>query len=298
MAWFRGTSRAIDLVTDVAGRLSLSGLWSEIASNRANDGYVFKSQGDYGSDNIVIQLKADLSNHRFFAGIAADYTPAPAGANGIFSSYISEYHYTADAAMGLNAKVNWWLFYNAHRVILATSFAPVEVGFTANWRNSILYLGLLDRMNTSDGGCNVLLNAKNGTSATSYDAVSRFYTLKSSDARVLVTDHFTATPILNKVKDSTYIGETTNFWTGKPSMFNIGVCDGATGSLRGWLDGMNCQSDTIAASFPAQDGDIVQYNGKNYMVFRPYNYSNFTTPTYTVKGSKYVLKDLMFIRMD
>lgn len=299
MAWFRGTCRAINLVDEVAGRLTLSGHWSEISSSRFSDGYVFKSLGDSGNDNIIVQIKADSTSNRFTVGIASDYLPGTPGSAGVFTSPFSDFHYIAETGLGVNANVKWDLFYNKTRIILVTLFDQIEVGFGQNWKNTLLYAGLLDRVNPTDRGCNTLIYGLNKTSTTSYDAIAKFVTLKSSDARTLVTDHFTVAPILHKVKDSSaYCGEVNNFWTGKLGMYNIGTCDGATNSFRGWLDGIMCTSDTIASTFPAQDRDVVQYGGKNYMVVRPYNYNSYASPTYTLKGTKYILKDLLFIRMD
>ena len=256
------------------------------------------SNGQQGNDQIVIQIKADAVNNRFTVGIADNYLPGSAGQPGVFSLPFTDFHYITDVPLSINANVNYDLFFNEYRVILVTNFSQIEVGFGQNWKNSILYMGLLDRINPTDRGCNTLVYSLSKTSTTSYAAISKFMTLKSSDARVLVSDHFTAAPIMTKVVDGTYIGEVNNFWTGKLGMYKIGTCDGATSSFRGWLDGLMCTGDSIAATFPAQDRDIVQYGGKNYMVIRPYNYSAFATPTYTVKGTKYILKDLMFVRMD
>lgn len=142
--------------------------YTEIATERTNDGYVYKSMGVSGQDEWYVRFKDPVDNYLNF-GVYDKYTPnAQFGMAGTFGNGI--YPRTSltwnKAATQNRHNVDYVININANRIIIFLQGMITET----SWCGGVTYIGLPTRYDPTDLGSSFAGVATNHRSESATDA--------------------------------------------------------------------------------------------------------------------------------
>lgn len=276
--WFEGYTNIVDFPNVLKDALLTAG-WqqvpSKIGNNLNDDGYVFTSNGESGTDKITIGWKNAFYGNRtmetdtvgywchgyqFF--VTEKFTPGQNGQNGTFKNRLSEYHrfcYQEDVGSIASNKVTRWSFkmkyhfsINKNRIIIVTyPMASLPVSTNDMYKYKVVtYVGLIRRFADED-------NSDAAVIATSHPIEHAAYSMRMlrdgrrSFGETYVTDG-------NAVSMYSY-GQ----YGSKPVVLSMPIFRGVEGP-RGELDGMLFSRYSEPTNLLPNGGEVI-VDGERYL---------------------------------
>ncbi|WP_422661730.1 hypothetical protein ACK8P5_25590 (plasmid) [Paenibacillus sp. EC2-1] len=176
MAYYQGSEVSSKLIDTLIQKLTsipegaIEPFWKSIQSGSyADEGFVLRSKGSSGKDNIIIRIKGILNYVGLTVSILEGYTPNPVqGLVGVVTNEIPiAVQYTTSSTYGSNIPVNYWLSFDKDKIMLLVAGS---INISSTYKNFV-WAGMPERLSEESDSTAVTLAVSN-FSHTLADAAS------------------------------------------------------------------------------------------------------------------------------
>lgn len=276
MAFYQGTetvSRYIDKIVSLlttAPSGSMEPFWTKVQSGTfVNEGYILKSVGSSGTDNIFIRLTQPANNTLQISAIESYQPNAVSGLNGTITNESVKTNVPWSNSTGYPAGIpaGYWLSFDKDRIMLCVIGDKTQSGAV----KTFAWIGLPERMAAEKDSTGVAFAVSQWAyPLTQY--VAGHANIQAGQCRVAKGKTRGNWPLYSMVTLSKF---PTKGWGGKvilPDIFLANTADTSEG-IRSKMHGVHPLILSSVADF--RDGDEITVGSKRYTVH--FVYSTFTT---------------------